>query len=44
MCSVCIEEILLNLNRLQLTTFQGDDIFHYYVVDERTDKSPPVTK
>ena len=26
-CSVSIEETLLNLNRFQLTTFQGNDIF-----------------
>ena len=26
---VSIEDTLLNLNRFQLTTFQGDDIFQY---------------
>ena len=31
-CSVSIEETLLNLNRFQLFTFQGDDIFQYYMV------------
>ena len=31
-CSFFIEEILLNLNKFQLTTFQEDDIFQYYVV------------
>ena len=29
--SVSIEETLLNLNKFQLITFQGDNIFQYYM-------------
>ena len=31
-CSVSIKETLLDLDRFQLTTFQGDDIFQYNMV------------
>ena len=40
-CPVLVEEKLLNLNRFQLNTFQGDNIIQYYMVVNSVRPSGP---
>ena len=40
-CSVSFEETVLNLNRFQLTTCQGDDMFQYHMVINSVRPSGP---